>query len=86
MDHGAAKVLRESGSSLLPVGITAVDGSFEAGDAVEVLADGTVLGKGISDYSAGELSQAQGLKSAQVRELLPHAADEVIHRDRFVLL
>jgi glutamate 5-kinase len=86
VDDGAARVLRESGSSLLPVGITAVEGSFEAGDAVEVAADGSTIGKGISDYSAGELSRVRGMKSAQVRELLPHAADEVIHRDRFVLL
>ena len=86
MDDGAARVLRKSGSSLLPVGITAVDGSFEVGDAVEVVADGSVVGKGIVDYSAKELARVTGLKSGQVRELLPHAADEVIHRDRFVLV
>jgi len=86
VDDGAARVLRESGSSLLPVGITQVDGSFDVGDAVEVTADGSVLGKGIVDYSAAELSGVLGLKSSQVRELLPRAADEVIHRDRFVLL
>jgi glutamate 5-kinase len=85
VDDGAARVLRESGSSLLPVGITAVDGGFEVGDAVEVAANSSVIGKGIVDYSAKELAQVVGLKSAQVRELLPHAADEVIHRDRFVL-
>jgi glutamate 5-kinase len=86
VDAGAARVLRESGSSLLPVGITEVDGNFDVGDAVEVTADGAVLGKGIVDYSSQELSRVLGLKSAQVRELLPHAAEEVIHRDRFVLL
>jgi glutamate 5-kinase len=86
VDDGAARVLRESGSSLLPVGITAVEGEFDAGDAVEVTSDGSTIGKGIVDYSAIELSRVLGMKSAQVRELLPHAADEVIHRDRFVLL
>jgi glutamate 5-kinase len=86
VDEGAARVLRESGSSLLPVGITAVEGDFEAGDAVEVAADGAVVGKGIVDYSAQELSGVIGMKSAEVRERLPHAADEVIHRDRFVLV
>jgi glutamate 5-kinase len=86
VDAGAARVLREAGSSLLPVGIAAVDGSFEAGDAVEVTASGELIGKGITDYSARELSQVKGMKSDAVRELLPHAADEVIHRDRFVLL
>jgi glutamate 5-kinase len=86
VDAGAARVLRESGSSLLPVGITAVEGEFEAGDSVEVAADGSLIGRGIADYSAGELQQVKGLKSAEVRERLPHAADEVIHRDRFVLV
>jgi glutamate 5-kinase len=86
VDAGAARVLRESGSSLLPVGIVAVEGAFEAGDAVDVILDGAVIGKGIADYSARELVRVVGMKSAEVRELLPHAADEVIHRDRFVLL
>jgi glutamate 5-kinase len=86
VDEGAARVLRERGSSLLPVGIVGVEGEFEAGDAVEVTANGAVVGKGIVDYSAGELSRVIGMKSAEVRELLPHAADEVIHRDRFVLV
>jgi glutamate 5-kinase len=86
VDDGAARVLRESGSSLLPVGITEVDGDFDAGDAVEVTTDGAVIGKGIVDFSAAELSQVIGLKSVEVRERLPHAADEVIHRDRFVLV
>jgi glutamate 5-kinase len=86
VDAGAARVLRESGSSLLPVGIAAVEGDFEPGDAIDVASDGETIGKGISDYSARELRRVIGMQSAQVRELLPHAADEVIHRDRFVLL
>jgi glutamate 5-kinase len=86
VDAGAARVLRESGSSLLPVGIAAVEGSFEAGDAIDVASDGETIGKGISEYSSRELQRVIGMQSAQVRELLPHAADEVIHRDRFVLL
>lgn len=86
VDAGAARVLRESGSSLLPVGIVDVHGSFEAGDAIYVASDGGTIGKGVTDYSSRELQRVKGMKSEQVRELLPHAADEVIHRDRFVLL
>lgn len=86
VDSGAARVLREQGSSLLPVGIVATAGEFAAGDAVDVTVDGDSIGKGISDYSSAELGRVKGMKSEQVRELLPHAADEVIHRDRFVLL
>ena len=85
VDAGAARVLRESGSSLLPVGVAAVGGSFEPGDAIDVAFEGETIGKGISEYSARELERVIGMKTAQVRELLPHAAEEVIHRDRFVL-
>jgi glutamate 5-kinase len=86
VDEGAARVLRESGSSLLPVGVVEVDGDFDAGDAVEIVVGGEVIGKGIADYSSRELPEVIGLKSADARERLPHAADEVIHRDRFVLV
>jgi glutamate 5-kinase len=85
VDDGAARVLRESGSSLLPVGITEVEGEFDAGDAVEVASDGQTIGKGIVNYSAPELRQIKGLRSKKVRELLPHASEEAIHRDYFVL-
>jgi glutamate 5-kinase len=85
VDGGAARVLRESGSSLLPVGITEVEGSFEAGDAVEVTSDGIVIGKGIANYSAVELERIKGMRSGQVQELMPHAAEEAVHLDYFVL-
>ncbi|MDQ3725735.1 MAG: glutamate 5-kinase [Actinomycetota bacterium] len=85
VDDGAARVLRESGSSLLPVGVSDLHGPFEAGDAVSVVGSEGEIGKGISDYSSRELSRVKGMKTQQVRELLPHAPAEVIHRDRFVL-
>src|SRR5581483_11869425 len=85
VDAGAARALREGGTSLLPVGILDVSGSFEAGDAVEVAHDGATVGKGISNYSAEELRQVRGLKSAAVRDLLPRATEEAVHRDYFVL-
>jgi glutamate 5-kinase len=86
VDDGAARVLRERGSSLLPVGITEVDGEFAAGDAVEVAADGEPIGKGIVNYSAAELRQVKGMRTDKVRELLPHASEEAVHRDYFVLV
>ena len=78
-------MLRERGSSLLPVGITGVEGEFAAGDAVEVVCDGALVGKGIVNYSAAELARIKGMKSAEVAELLPQASEEAVHRDRFVL-
>jgi glutamate 5-kinase len=85
VDSGAARALREGGTSLLPVGIVDVSGEFDAGDAVEVAHDGELVGKGICNYSAAELRQVHGLKSADVRELLPRASEEAVHRDYFVL-
>jgi glutamate 5-kinase len=85
VDEGAARVLRESGSSLLPVGIVGIDGEFAAGDAVDVVCDGAPVGKGIVNYSSAELVRIKGLKSAEVLELLPNASEEAVHRDRFVL-
>jgi glutamate 5-kinase len=85
VDDGAAAALRERGTSLLPVGITRVEGEFEPGDAVEVAANGHAIGKGIVNYSAAELRRVIGLKTPEVRELLPRAADEAVHRDYFVL-
>ncbi len=85
VDFGAARVLRESGSSLLPVGITAVEGTFAAGDAVEVVCDGEVVGKGIAGYSAAELERIKGKRSDEVREEIPEGPEEALHRDRFVL-
>jgi glutamate 5-kinase len=85
VDAGAARALREGGTSLLPVGIVEVSGDFDAGDAVEIAHDGHLVGKGICNYSSGELRRVRGLKSADVRERLPRATDEAVHRDYFVL-
>jgi glutamate 5-kinase len=88
VDAGAERALRERGTSLLPVGVVDVEGEFEAGDAVEVCpsdGDGRAIGKGIVNYSAQELRRIKGMKTAQLRELLPRASEEAVHRDYFVL-
>jgi glutamate 5-kinase len=91
VDPGAARALREGGTSLLPVGIVDVLGDFDAGDAVVVAerdgddADPRPIGKGICNYSAIELRRIKGMNTARVRELLPQATEEAVHRDYFVL-
>jgi glutamate 5-kinase len=92
IDAGAVRAVRDSSASLLPVGIVEVIGDFDAGDAVEIagVADGDAstprtLAKGICNYSADELRQVTGLKSAAVREILPRATDEAVHRDYLVV-
>ena len=87
VDEGATRALRDGSASLLPVGIVEVRGAFDAGDAVEIVGPdgGRVMAKGICNYTADELRQVAGMKSAQVREVLPRATEEAVHRDYFVL-
>jgi glutamate 5-kinase len=92
VDAGAARALREEGTSLLPVGVLDVKGSFDAGDAVEIIERDAssdraseVLAKGICNYSADELRRVVGLKSSAVQEILPRATAEAVHRDYMVL-
>ncbi len=91
IDAGAARAVREGAASLLPVGVVEVLGEFDAGDAVEIAQAGgedgerIQLGKGISNYSAEELRQVQGMKSALAREVMPRASEEAVHRDYLVV-
>ncbi len=86
VDAGAARALRERGTSLLPVGVVEVRGDFDAGEAVEIAErDGPVIAKGLCNYTAAELRRAQGLQSEAVRQILPHATEEAVHRDQLVL-
>ena len=89
VDDGAARVLRERGSSLLAVGIVDSHGAFNPGDAVLVVdreAPQQPIGKGISEFGSFDVAQIMGRKSDYLRENFPDSPDEVIHRDRFVLL
>jgi glutamate 5-kinase len=86
VDDGAVRALRAGTASLLPVGIVEVHGGFDAGDAVDIVGrDGAAVAKGISAFSALELTQVRGLKTAAVRERLGGATDEAVHRDFLVL-
>jgi glutamate 5-kinase len=86
VDQGAARALRETGASLLPVGVLDVHGTFSAGDAV-VLRDptGREIGRGVAAMSAREVRRVAGLRSEEARRHLPRVGDEVVHRDRLVL-
>ncbi|MFC3122565.1 glutamate 5-kinase [Agaribacter flavus] len=87
IDHGAYIAMTERGASLLPAGIVAVKGMFSQEDAVLVTHQGTVIGKGISDFSSAEIQQIAGVKSHHVSRILAYNAPEVvIHRDNFVLI
>jgi glutamate 5-kinase len=84
LDDGACRALVEQGRSLLPVGVTAVEGTFEAGHVVTLLSpSGTAIGSGLTNYSASQLAAIRG---RHTNELGPDCDfDEVIHRNNLVL-
>ena len=89
VDDGLAKALRQKGScSILPVGITRVEGNFDSGDTVSVLdQEGHELARGMTNYSAEDLELIKGCKTGQIEEKIGSKHyDEVIHRDNLVVL
>ncbi len=88
IDAGAVKALVEKGRSLLPAGVVGVEGEFDPGDPIAILADGgkQPIARGLTNYAADTVRQIMGKKSADVRALLgPAAYDEVVHRDNLVV-
>jgi glutamate 5-kinase len=87
VDAGAVAALVEKNKSLLPAGVVKVEGHFSRGDVIAITGpEGRVIGRGLSNYDAGDVMRIRGKKTREVRELLAEAAyDEVIHRDNLVL-
>ncbi|HBX72397.1 MAG TPA: glutamate 5-kinase [Halieaceae bacterium] len=87
LDAGAVRVLRESGRSLLPVGVCAVTGEFERGDMVLCVdPEGREVARGLVNYSAAEARRIMGRPSLEIAPLLGYQGDEeLIHRDNLVL-
>jgi glutamate 5-kinase len=87
LDDGAVRAVVERGKSLLPAGVTAVEGEFEAGDPVEIVAaDGTVVARGLVGYSSQEAPELLGRTTQDLRADLGEGYDrELVHRDDLVL-
>ncbi len=87
LDAGAARVLREQGRSLLPVGVSALDGDFYRGDLVACLdPDGREIARGLSNYDAAEARKILGARREELSVRLGYPGDaELIHRDNLVL-
>jgi glutamate 5-kinase len=87
LDDGAIKAVCDSGRSLLAVGIQRVEGDFEPGASVEISDEsGRSVGRGLANYSSGDIRIIAGAKSDRIPELLGHVPyGEVIHRDNLVL-
>ncbi len=88
VDRGAARMLREGGASLLPVGIRAVKGTFERGAVVMVENEqGQPLAQGLTSYASTELARLAGRHSREIIEVLGYTyGDAAIHRDNMVII
>lgn len=88
LDAGAVKVLKADGKSLLPIGVTAVEGYFERGDVVACVdAAGTEVARGLVNYSASEAARIMRKPSNEIEAILGYVDEaELIHRDNLILL
>ena len=86
VDDGAVAALRQ-GRSLLPAGISQIEGAFQRGDAVTIITtDGKELGRGLIAYSSEDARKIMGHKTGEIEKLLGYLGrDELIHRDDLVI-
>ena len=87
LDNGASEAITKKGKSILPVGITEVEGKFNRGDLITCLdSDSKELARGISNFSSEELNKIKGLNSKELYKTLGYASEEeAIHRNNLVI-
>jgi glutamate 5-kinase len=87
VDDGAVSKLKSDGSSLLPIGMIAVNGDFSRGEVIAILdSQGQEVARGLANYAAAEARLLCRKPSGQMAELLGYAAEpEMVHRDNLVL-
>ena len=88
VDAGAKEAIVTGKRSLLPSGVTGVEGDFGRGDPVDLTdAAGTVVARGLSTYDANELKRIAGRRSADIEAVLGYRyLDEAVHRDDLAVL
>jgi glutamate 5-kinase len=88
LDAGARQAVQHKGRSLLPIGVVQVAGDFHKGDVVALCdLDGSEFARGLSNYSASEVTRILGLRTEQVSEVLGSLPyEEIIHRDNLVVI
>ena len=88
LDEGASRVLRQQGSSLLAVGVTAVKGRFTRGELVSCEdSSGIEVARGLVNYNSDETQLIQGKSTEEIITILGYCEDdELIHRDNLVLV
>ena len=87
LDNGARDALLLKGKSLLPSGVTGIQGDFDIGDAVTCEdATGKAFAKGLTNYNSKEIAKIKGKKTGDIMAILGYKDyDEVIHRDNLVV-
>ena len=87
VDAGAARKVREEGKSLLPIGVTDVQGEFQRGDVIAIRdADGLELARGLANYDSSQARLIARKPSHEFEKLLGYTGEpEMIHRDNLVL-
>jgi glutamate 5-kinase len=88
LDAGAVKAILERGVSLLPAGVTSVEGSFGAGDTIELVGpDGVVIARGLVAFESEDIPQMLGRSTKELAASLGAEYErELVHRDDLVLL
>jgi glutamate 5-kinase len=88
LDAGAARAVSSGGRSLLPVGVTAVEGDFARGALVSCIGpDGREVARGLANYNAAEARRIMGHPSSDIERILGFSDEpELIHRDNLVVV
>ena len=88
VDNGARQALIEHGSSLLPIGVTSVEGDFSRGDTIGIYTSkGREIARGLAGYHAADVRRIQGRHSRHIESILDYEyGDAVIHRNDLILL
>ena len=88
IDEGCTKAVLNHGASILPAGIIEVDGSFEPGDTVSIIAKGKEIARGLVNYSSTDLLKIRGYNTQDIARVLEidTTYDEVVHRNNLVII
>ncbi|MBW8884492.1 MAG: glutamate 5-kinase, partial [Planctomycetia bacterium] len=88
LDDGARKAIVEKGRSLLAAGVVGTQGEFQKGDVVALCdAEGTVIARGLTNYSSADVERIKGIKSEKIAQVLGQRPyEEVIHRDNLAIV
>jgi glutamate 5-kinase len=88
VDDGARQAVQQKGRSLLPIGVTAVAGTFGKGDVVTLVdPQGIEFARGLTNYSAVDAGKIQGIRTEQIANVLGQLPyEEIVHRDNLVVI